>query len=177
VEVGVECWTCLGEWGWGKGLICQCQILSKWMQEKQQRLTAGVRWQANLPEDPLAPSRNMESHKCWDQEWDEKPTSQSKAYGGSQSRSLGQGEAFKTELPTLLGEELTKQSCNWRAMQLLPVKTTALTTLHKLTVLPDLTVLTNLVDRRTKHYSQASYVVRPHQSFHLYANTSIGPKE
>jgi hypothetical protein len=30
------------------------------------------------------------------------------------------------------------------------------------------------VDRRTKYYSQASHLVKPHQSFCLYANTRIG---
>jgi hypothetical protein len=33
---------------------------------------------------------------------------------------------------------------------------------------------TNLVDRRTKYYSQASHLVRPHQSFCLHTNTRIG---
>jgi hypothetical protein len=37
------------------------------------------------------------------------------------------------------------------------VKTTVLTTLHKLAVLPHLTIPTNLVDRRTKYHSQASH--------------------
>jgi glycosyltransferase involved in cell wall biosynthesis len=54
------------------------------------------------------------------------------------------------------------------------MKTTGLTTQHKLVVLPHLTIPTNLVDRRTKYHSQASHLVRPHHSFCLYANTRIG---
>jgi hypothetical protein len=41
-------------------------------------------------------------------------------------------------------------------------------------VLPHLTIPTNLVDRRTKYYSQASHLVRQHQSLYFYANTRIG---
>jgi hypothetical protein len=37
-----------------------------------------------------------------------------------------------------------------------------------------LTIPTNLVDRRTKYYSQASHLVRQHQSFCWDANTRIG---
>jgi hypothetical protein len=48
------------------------------------------------------------------------------------------------------------------------VKTTGLTTVHKLAVLPHLTIPTNIVDRRAKYHSQANHLVRPHKSFHLY---------
>jgi hypothetical protein len=41
---------------------------------------------------------------------------------------------------------------------------TALTTLHELAVLPYLTTPSNLVDRRCKYHSQASHLVRAHQS-------------
>jgi hypothetical protein len=58
-------------------------------------------------------------------------------------------------------------------MQLPPGKKIALTTQHELAVLHHLTIPTNFVDRRPKYYSQASYLLRPQQSFHLYANIRI----
>jgi hypothetical protein len=51
------------------------------------------------------------------------------------------------------------------------MKTTALSTLHDLAGLPHFTISINLVDRKTKHYSQASHLVGACQSFCLYANT------
>jgi hypothetical protein len=54
------------------------------------------------------------------------------------------------------------------------MKTTALTSLQELEVLPHLTIPTNLVDRRTKYYSQHSLLVRTHQSFYLCTNTRFG---
>jgi hypothetical protein len=40
-------------------------------------------------------------------------------------------------------------------------------------ILSHLTTQNNLVDRRSKYHSQASHLVRPHQSFHLNTNTRI----
>jgi hypothetical protein len=54
------------------------------------------------------------------------------------------------------------------------MKTTALTTLHKLAELPHLPIASNPVDRGTKYYSQASHLVRPHEISCLYATTKIG---
>jgi hypothetical protein len=54
------------------------------------------------------------------------------------------------------------------------VKIIALTTLNKLAVLPHLKFQLILWAEGTKYYSQASHLVRPHQSFSLYANTRIG---
>jgi hypothetical protein len=52
--------------------------------------------------------------------------------------------------------------------------TAALTTLHELADLPHLPIATNCVDRSYQYYSQASHLVRPHQSSRLYANNRIG---
>jgi hypothetical protein len=49
-------------------------------------------------------------------------------------------------------------------------KSIALTTLHDLAMLPHLTISIKLVDRETKHYLQANHMMRPYQSFCLYAN-------
>jgi hypothetical protein len=54
------------------------------------------------------------------------------------------------------------------------VKTTALTTLHKLTDLPHLPSVTCLVGRRPKYHPQASHLVGPHQRSHSYANSKVG---
>jgi hypothetical protein len=53
---------------------------------------------------PPALSRDQEKHKDWEQGWDDRPTSQSGAGGGSWSWSLQQSTAFKTELPHFAGE-------------------------------------------------------------------------
>jgi hypothetical protein len=48
-----------------------------------------------------------------------------------------------------------------------------MTTLHDLANIPHLTISITLVDRRTKHYSQANHLMRPHQNFCSYTNTRI----
>jgi hypothetical protein len=53
------------------------------------------------------------------------------------------------------------------------VKTTALTTLRKLAVLTHLTIPTILWTEGIKYYSQASCLVRPHESLSLYASNRI----
>jgi hypothetical protein len=152
----------------------------------------------------LAPSRCWERHKGWGQGWGNHPTSQrnhwhqaevgrgTKAENGGKASGqlpkagqvvdpravlIGQRTAFKTELLYLAGEELTKQSCSWRAMQLLPGEkkqqlwTPALTILHGQADVPHFKIETNLVDRRTKYYSQT---VRSHQSFHFDNSSMTG---
>jgi hypothetical protein len=71
---------------------------------------------------------------------------------------LGQRTAFKTELPHLPegGDEQAELQLK---------DNTAASLLHELADLPQLTVSIKLMDRRDKHYSQASYLVRPRQSF------------
>jgi hypothetical protein len=78
---------------------------SQWanMYAKQQRLKAGSGWQANLPEEPLTPSRDCKKHKSWERGWGNRPTPKSRAGDGSWSWTLGQRAAFKTELPHLAG--------------------------------------------------------------------------
>jgi hypothetical protein len=58
--------------------------------------------------------------------------------------SWNRGQHSKLNCPTLLGEELTKQSCSWRTMK----TTTALTILH--TDSCHLPIATNPVDRRSQ---------------------------
>jgi hypothetical protein len=151
-EVGVECWNCPGEQGVGQGakllvLNSRCLSLSEWTWVKQQRLKAGVGWQANLPKPG----------KWWIPElifWN-------------------RGQHSKLNCPNFLREELTRVSAEGQCSCRLVKKTTALTTLHELADLPHLTVATNLEDRWAKHYSQASHLVRQHQSFHFYTNTTL----
>jgi hypothetical protein len=61
----------------------------------------------------------------------------------------GRGKYSKLNCSTLLREELTKVAAEGQRSCHL-VKTTGLTTVHKLAVLPHLTILTNLVDRRNQ---------------------------
>jgi hypothetical protein len=103
-------------------------------------------------------------------------SSQSGAGGGSWSWSCGtEGSiqnwtappCWRRNWPNIVAAEGQCSCCL--------VKTTAaLTTLHKLSDFFHLTIATNLVDRKTNYYSQASHLVRPHQSFCLYNNTRIG---
>jgi hypothetical protein len=53
-------------------------------------------------------------------------------------------------------------------------KAIALTTLHDLANLSNLTISIKVVDRRTKHYSQAHHLVQIHQNFCLNANIRNG---
>jgi hypothetical protein len=54
------------------------------------------------------------------------------------------------------------------------VKTTTLTALHELQSYLTLYFQLILWTERTKYYTQASHLVRPHYSFHFYTNTRIG---
>jgi hypothetical protein len=87
---------------------------------------------------------------------------------------LNQRATFKTELPYLAGGGADQTAASKGKHIYWLGKSIALTTLHDLTKLPHLTISIKLVDRRTKHYSKAIPLVRPHQSFCLYANTRTG---
>jgi hypothetical protein len=134
---------------------------------KQQRLSEEAGWQANLPEEPPAPSRDQEKHKGCEWGWGDRPTSQSKAGGRSRSWSLGQRTTFKNEFSHLSGEGANQTAAAEGEHSCCLEKIRALTTLQQLAVLPCLTIPTNLVDRNTKYHSQASHLVRPHQIFCL----------
>jgi hypothetical protein len=139
--MGVEHWTWPGEWGWGKEPNFQ------WTNThvKQQRLRVRLRWQANLPVEQLALSRDRERHKGLERERGNKPTSQRSRQHSAEIRkstkaesrggATGQppkarqvvdprddlwdrGQHSKVNSPALLGEELTTQSFSWRATQL-----------------------------------------------------------
>jgi hypothetical protein len=132
-------------------------------------LRVGVGWQANLSKYPLAPSRDRENTKVTGQ-----PLKAGKVVD-PRANLWDRGQHSKLNFPTSLGEELTKQSCSWRhntaaawwKQQLRP---------HCISWQSYLTSQFQLVlwTEWTKHYSKASYQVRPHQSFNLYANTRIG---
>jgi hypothetical protein len=81
------------------------------------------------------------------------------------------GQHSKLNCPILLGEELTKQ-LQLRITQLSAGEINSSDHTAWSGKLPHLKTLIKLVDR-TKHYSQANHLVRPHQSFCLYANTRL----
>jgi hypothetical protein len=63
-----------------------------------------------------------EQRKCskgWEQGQGIKPPPKARQVEDPRADLLGQREAFKTKLPHLAGEELTKQSCSWKIAQLL----------------------------------------------------------
>jgi hypothetical protein len=80
--------------------------------------------------------------------WGQRPKPEEVVDPGANPSDRGQHS--KLNCPTFLGEELTKHSCGWRECSCCMVKTTALTNLHRLAILPHLTVLTNLVGRRNQ---------------------------
>jgi hypothetical protein len=99
--------------------------------------------------------------------WGNKPTI-------PELNSWDRGQYAKLNCPTLLREELTRVAAEGQHSCCL-VKTTALTTLHEQADLHHLPVATKtLWIEGNKYYSQASHLMRPHQSFHLYTNTRIG---
>jgi hypothetical protein len=95
-----------GEWGWNKEMYSQCRTIIEQTQEKQEKLIAGVGQQANLTRQGMWWILELIS-------WDRRQYS-------------------KLNCPALPGEELTTQSCSYRAMQCCCslVKTTTLTSLH-----------------------------------------------
>jgi hypothetical protein len=103
-----------------------------------------------------------------------RPTSQTGQVVDPRADLWNKGQHSKLNCPTLLWKELTNRAAGEGQHNCCLVKTTALNILHKLAELPHLTNPTDIVDRRTKYYSQASNLVRAHQSFHLYANTRTG---
>jgi hypothetical protein len=142
---------------WGKELISQCWTVKGAKQSapntqscaiRQQRLTAGVDWQANHLEEPPELSRDQERHKGWERKWRNKLNSQRSRQHSAQIRNTktetgggmkgqppkaGQevdpranpcdrGQHSKLNYPKLLGEVLTRQNCNWRTTQLLPAE-------------------------------------------------------
>jgi hypothetical protein len=76
---------------------------------------------------------------------------------------LNQRAAFKIELPHFSGGGADKTAADG--------ENNRSDHLHDLANLPHLTISIKLVERRTKHYSQANHLVRPCQSFCLYVNT------
>jgi hypothetical protein len=86
---GRECWTCPGEWEWGKEQNCQWMKVGKVTKAESR---GGVTSQA-----PKVRRWWIAELVSWD--WE--------LYS-------------KLNCPTLLGEELTSQSCSCRAMQLSP---------------------------------------------------------
>jgi hypothetical protein len=81
------------------------------MLEKQQRLRAGVGQQANLPEEPPVPSRDEKSKaEIRGRVIDQPPKAGQVVDPGTDLWDRGQHS--KLNCPTLLREELTKQSCN-----------------------------------------------------------------
>jgi hypothetical protein len=135
----------------------------------------GTGWQANFPEEPLAPSRDWEKQKGW---VGVGATGQSPKAGqvvDPGSDLLEQKTVFKTELPHLArgGANQTElqlkdnTAAAWWKQQLWPP---CMSWQNYLTSQLQLILWTD----GTKYYSQVSHLVRPHQSFCLYANTRIG---
>jgi hypothetical protein len=155
--------------GVGQGAKLSAPLSEHMQLKQQQRLKVGAEWQANLPQEPAALSRGWERHKVWEQGWSDRPTSQRGASGRSLNWSCGiEGSIQKWIAPPCSGRSWPNRPAAEGQHSCHLVKTTtAVTTLHELADVPHLTITTNLVDRRTKYYSQTSHLVRLHQSFCL----------
>jgi hypothetical protein len=114
--------------------------------------------------------------QCWtlSEQTQQQAISQSRVGSGLQSWSPEPEGSTQNQTSPPCWERSWPNSWNWRITQLLLGKTTAPTSLYDLANLPHLTISIKLVDRVTKHYSQASHLVRPYHSFCLYASTRTG---
>jgi hypothetical protein len=114
----------------------------------------------------LAPSRGEASHKGWEREWDDKPSSQIGAGGGSLIWSCEtKGGTQNWIAPPCWGRSQPDKVAAVGQCSCCLFKTTALNTLLKLAVSylrPQLQPA--LWTEGTKYYSQADYLVWPHQS-------------
>jgi hypothetical protein len=128
------------------------EVNSQWTNAgKTTKLRVGVRRQAKLPEEPLAPSRDQERHKVWEQGWGNRPTSQSGAGVGLQDWSHGTEVSIQNRIASPWGVRTwTNRVAAEGQCSCSLVKTTAMTTLHELVELPHLTIATNAVNRRNK---------------------------
>jgi hypothetical protein len=163
------------EKGWGKEPNSQCQTVRELMQANQQRLRDGVGWQANLPQELLAPSRGQERHKDWEWGWGDRPTSERGVGGRFLSWSWGTESSIENLIaPPCWGRSWKRAAAEGQHSCHLVKTTKTLTSLHELADLPHLPIATKSVDRRTKYYSQASHQMKPHKSICLYANIMIG---
>jgi hypothetical protein len=146
--VCVECRTCPGEWGWGK--------------------------------DPNSHWTDTGKTMDWKWGWGDKPTSQrswtstEQRSGEAQKLRATEGSTWNWIAPPFWGRSWPNRVAAVGQCSLPPVENNStLTTLDWQTYLTSQLQLA-LWTERTKYYSQASYLVRPHQSSHLYANTRIG---
>jgi hypothetical protein len=114
--------------------------------------------------------REAQSHKGVEQQ----ANSQSRPRGGPQLISRTEDSIQNWTASPCWGRSWLNRAADEGQCSCCLVETIVLTTLHKLAVSPHLIIPANLVDKRTKYYSQDSYLVRPHWSFHLYTNTRIG---
>jgi hypothetical protein len=80
---------------------------------------------------------------------------------GHRTNLLNQRAAFKLQLPHLTGRGVDQKAASERKHSYQLGKLIALTTLHDLANLPHLTISNKLVEKGTKHYSQANHLVRP----------------
>jgi hypothetical protein len=139
-----------------------------------QRLRAGAGQQANLSKEPT-PSTGQDRHKGWEPGWGNRPTSQSRASGESQSWSPGtEGNIQNWIALPCWGKSWPYRVAAEGQCSYCLVKTRILTTLHELANSHYLPIATNSADRRTKYYTQASHLVRPQQNSCLNTNTRIG---
>jgi hypothetical protein len=172
VKVGVELCTCPGEWGETNNWT-----LSKLMHEKQQRLSAGL---GNKPTSMSCHQHSTEIWRGIKADSGSGVTSQPPSRATSNKHRLGKAQRVKVRVgqqaylpkqgmwwilelitgtqgniqtwiaPSCWGRSWPNRAAAEGQLICCLVRTTFLTTLHKLAVLPHLTILTNLVDRRNQ---------------------------